>query len=157
MPTVRVFQQLKRVHHRHVDRSSVAFQVGVCKEFFGLLPKPQYCSLLQIVVLRRSLRAFLVGPKTRKSHGDKSCLYAGCLSAFHRTTFSLPWAVWATWGRALCSSIMPWLSVPGRLFLVLISRFETIRSNGLHWFSHYVVLKSRSRVSRCQRTQSASL
>lgn len=55
------------------------------------------CALSSAVNVQ-PLRACFIGPKTWKSHGDMSRLYAGYLSTYHGMAFNLSWTQWDTWG-----------------------------------------------------------
>jgi len=67
--------------------------VACCLSFHALVP----CAFSSNVNVQ-PLRACFIGPKTWKSHGDVSRLYAGYLTTYHGMAFSLSWTLWGTWG-----------------------------------------------------------
>ena len=85
------------------------------------------------------------GPKSSKSHGNNSSLYAECMSTSHCMTFRWSRTLWVTWGwTSSCITIMLSVSLPRRLFLILARSFlKASDGNSLCWLS-LLGLKSRS-------------
>lgn len=86
-----------------------------CKEFPGLLLNhciTASCKFLSDLNVR-PLSAFFNDPKSWKSHGSKSVLYARQMRTAHLKTLSVPWNVRVTCGQALsCSRMLPSVRLP---------------------------------------------
>jgi hypothetical protein len=95
-------------------------------------------------------RAFCNYPKTWKWHGHKSRLYAGYSSIFHHMVFSWSCTHWATWWWALlCSMIMLSVSLPRRLFFILVHSFQSVwQEHCVQWLCH-VIWSSEEGILQC--------